>query len=49
MWGCTLGPSEASALMVSSSRKEERKKKLYGNLCMSGYLNANGNHRNGSI
>jgi len=27
MWGCALGPFEASALMATSSRKEERKKK----------------------
>jgi len=26
MWGCTLGPFEASALMATSPRKEERKK-----------------------
>jgi len=27
MWGCALGPLEASALMATSPRKEERKKK----------------------
>ena len=27
MWGCALGPFEASALMATSPRKEERKKK----------------------
>jgi len=25
MWGCALGPFEASALMATSPRKEERK------------------------
>jgi len=28
MWGCALGPLEASALMATSPRKEERKKDL---------------------
>jgi len=27
MWGCALGPFEASALMATSPRKEERRKK----------------------
>jgi len=27
MWGCALGPLEASALMATSPHKEERKKK----------------------
>jgi len=27
MWGCALGPFEASALMATSPRKEEKKKK----------------------
>jgi len=30
MWGCALGPLEASALMATSPRKEERKKKKEG-------------------
>jgi len=28
MWGCALGPFEASALMATSPRKEERRRKL---------------------